>query len=141
MTLSKSSPAPLLSDLRQLIQSARQQVARAVDGRLVLLYWEAGRRVRQEILREKRAEYGHEIIQTLSGQLAAEFGAGWSRFNLARMVQFAERFPTTRIVATLSQQLGWSHFKEILVVVQFRFTEQMKETLSDARYIPDEQIS
>jgi DUF1016 N-terminal domain len=46
--------------------------------------------------------------------LADEFGSGWSRFNVARMVQFAERFPDAQIVATLSQQLGWSHFKEII---------------------------
>ncbi len=105
---------PLLSDLRRMIQSARQQVARAVDQSLVLLYWEAGRRIRHEILREKRAEYGEEIVATLSQQLTLEFGSGWSRFNLSRMVQFAERFPTARIVATLSHQLGWSHFKEIL---------------------------
>jgi len=46
--------------------------------------------------------------------LAAEFGAGWSRYNLARMIRFAECFPREKIVATLSQQLGWSHFKEII---------------------------
>lgn len=97
-----------------MILSAREQVARAVDGRLALLYWEAGRRIQQEILRNKRAEYGEEIVATLSQQLAREFGAGWSRFNLSRMIQFAELFPSTKIVATLSQQLGWSHFKEIL---------------------------
>jgi hypothetical protein len=30
------------------------------------------------------------------------------------MMRFAECFPEEQIVATLSQQLGWSHFKEIV---------------------------
>ena len=104
----------LLGDVRNLILGAREQTARAVDSALVALYWHVGTRIRQDILKQKRAEYGEEIVATLSQQLADEFGSGWSRFNVARMVQFAERFPDARIVATLSQQLGWSHFKEII---------------------------
>ncbi len=112
----KSTRRALLPDLRQMILMAREQVARAIDGRLALLYWEIGHRIRQDILREKRAEYGEQIVATLSQQLSREFGGGWSRFNLARMVQFVERFSDHKIVATLSRQLGWSHFKEILPV-------------------------
>ena len=46
--------------------------------------------------------------------MVPEFGAGFSEKNLWRMAQFAERFPDEQIVATLSRQLGWSHFKEII---------------------------
>jgi hypothetical protein len=60
---------------------------------LTLLYWQIGNRVRQDILKEKRAEYGEEIISTLSIQLVKEFGNGFSRPNLFRMVRFAEVFP------------------------------------------------
>lgn len=38
--------------------------------------------------------------------------------SLTRMVRFAESFPEEPIVATLSQQLSWSHFKEILPLKQ-----------------------
>lgn len=112
----KSPPRALLPDLRQMILTARAQVARAVDGRLAQLYWVIGRRIRQDILREKRADYGQQIVATLSQQLSREFGSGWSRFNLARMLQFAGQFVDHKIVATLSQQLGWSHFKEIIPI-------------------------
>ncbi len=104
----------LLKDLRELIQEARQDVARQVNSALVLLYWRIGQRIRQDILKEKRAEYGEQIVVTLSTQLAEEFGEGWSRYNLSRMIRFAECFHDEKIVATLSQQLGWSHFKEII---------------------------
>jgi hypothetical protein len=46
--------------------------------------------------------------------LTVEFGQGFSEKNLWRMVQFAEVFSKEQIVATLSRQLGWSHFKEII---------------------------
>ena len=106
--------APLLAEVRGLILAAREQVARAVDSGLVTLYWHIGRRVHQDILKEKRAEYGAEIVATLSRQLEAEFGRGFAEKNVRRMVQFAEMFPDERIVATLRRQLGWSHFKEIV---------------------------
>jgi predicted nuclease of restriction endonuclease-like (RecB) superfamily len=104
----------LLKDLRELITETRQDVARQVNSALVLLYWHVGKRIRQDILKEKRAEYGEQIVATLSTQLAEEFGEGWSRYNLSRMIRFAECFHDEKIVATLSQQLGWSHFKEII---------------------------
>ena len=108
------SAVGLLAEVRGLILTAREQVARAVDSGLVTLYWHIGRRIRQDILKEKRAEYGAEIVATLSRQLEAEFGRGFAEKNLRRMVQFVETFPDEQIVATLRRQLGWSHFKEII---------------------------
>jgi predicted nuclease of restriction endonuclease-like (RecB) superfamily len=104
----------LFQDLRSLIIEARQDVARQVNSALVLLYWRAGKRVHQDILKEKRADYGEHIVATLSQQLTEEFGEGWSRYNISRMIRFAQCFPDEQVVATLSQQLGWSHFKEII---------------------------
>jgi predicted nuclease of restriction endonuclease-like (RecB) superfamily len=104
----------LLADLRALISEARQTVARGANSALVLLYWKVGRRIRQDILKERRADYGKQIVATLSQQFTREFGSGWSRHNLARMIKFTECFPDNNIVATLSQQLGWSHFVQIL---------------------------
>ena len=65
--------APLLSDLRELILSARQQVAQTANSGLTMLCWHIGTRIRKNILKEKRAEYGQEILQSLSAKLAAEF--------------------------------------------------------------------
>jgi len=106
----------LFNDLRALIIEARQDVAREVNSALVLLYWRVGKRIRQDILNEKRAEYGEEIVPTLSTQLVPEFGDGFSKRNLFRMVRFAEVFPEENIVVTLSRQLGWSHFVEIVPI-------------------------
>ena len=111
-----AKPDTLLSDVRELIRQAREGVARAIDSGLVLLYWHVGRRIRQDILKEKRAEYGKQIFYSLSRKLTAEFGRGFSQANLFHMVRFAEVFPDAEIVHALRAQLGWTHFREIIYV-------------------------
>jgi hypothetical protein len=104
----------LLADLRELIDAARSTVAQAVNSALVLLYWQVGVRIRADVLRERRAAYGEQILPTLSAKLAPEYGQGFSERNPARMVRFAEVFPDRETVLVLSRQLGWSHFVEII---------------------------
>jgi predicted nuclease of restriction endonuclease-like (RecB) superfamily len=111
-----AKPTSLLADVREMILQARQGVARAVDSGMTALYWHVGRRVRQDILKEKRAAYGEKIVATLGRQLETEFGRGFDEKNLRRMVQFAEVFPDERIVAALRRQLGWSHFKSLIPI-------------------------
>ena len=96
----------LLTDVRELIVQSRESVARTVDAGLALHYWQVGRRIRQDILKEGRAEYGAEIVVSLSRQLEKEFGRGYAEKNLRRMIQFAEVFPDAAIVASLRRQLG-----------------------------------
>ena len=113
-TYNKSISGDLIGDIRRLIETARHNVAVTVNASLTILYWKIGDRIRQDVLKEKRADYGEEIISTLSIQLVKEFGNGFSRPNLFRMVRFAEVFPGGKIVSTLSRQLSWSHFVEII---------------------------
>jgi len=109
-------PAVLLTDIRLLIEAAREQTARAVNSTLVVMYWQIGKRIRADVLQNERAEYGKEIISTLSKQLTEEYGRGFGRRNLEQMVRFAEVFPDQRIAQTLSAQLSWSHFVELIPI-------------------------
>ena len=111
-------PRRLLQDLRGLIEQARTDVARSVNSSLVLLYWRIGNRIRIDVLKQKRAEYGEKIVPTLSETLAAEYGPGFTRRNLFHMVRFAELFPEEAIVHTLCAQLSWSHFRELITLGQ-----------------------
>src|SRR5271165_1619446 len=104
----------LLHELRQLIEEARNRVARQINTELVMLNWQIGTRIRRNILMDQRGEYGSHVLETLGKHLTSEYGSVYDRHSLARMVKFAELFPDEQIVATLSPQLGWSHFKEIL---------------------------
>ena len=111
-----SSAKPLLTDVRALILEARQRVAQTVNAGLTLLYWNIGSRIRNDILKEKRAEYGAEILQALSAKLVTEFGRGFSQRNLASMIRFAEVFPDLQIVTALLRQLGWTHFVMLIPI-------------------------
>lgn len=104
------TPDALLAEVRHLIIETRQQTARMVNAGLTLLYWQVGDRVRREVLQYKRAEYGAELILTLSRELEPEFGRGFSEKNLRRMAQFSEVFPNREIVASLIRELTWTHF-------------------------------
>src|SRR5216684_3778479 len=104
----------LLTDVRELILTARQTVAQGVNSALVLLYWQVGQRIRTDILKRKRAEYGERVFDALSAKLTAEFGRGFSERNLANMVRCAEVFPDSNILHTLRAKLSWSHFRRII---------------------------
>jgi predicted nuclease of restriction endonuclease-like (RecB) superfamily len=106
----------LLADLRSLIHSARQRVATMANAAQTMLYWHVGRRLLKENLQDGRAAYGKRILVTVSQELKAEFGNGFSYSSLTRMVRFAESFVDEAIVVTLSQQLSWSHFLAILPI-------------------------
>lgn len=106
----------LATDVRALIDDARNRTARAVNSAIVLLNWSIGDRIQREILRDQRAEYGKQIVATLSQELTAQYGRGFARRNLFRMIQFATQFPDQAIVSALSTQLGWSHFVEIIPI-------------------------
>ena len=122
--MAENNPAPLkqadilLTELRGLIESARQHVAQTANATLTMLYWHVGQRIRREVLKDGRAEYGEQILPTLSAKLVQDYGKGFNVSALTRMVKFAEAFPDEVIVATLSQQLSWSHFVEILPLKQ-----------------------
>ena len=100
----------LITDLRTLINEARNKVALIVNTEITLLYWHIGKRINKEVLGNQRAEYGKQIVLTVSTQLTEEYGKGFNEKNLRRMMQFAELFPDFQIVAPLARQLSWSHF-------------------------------
>jgi hypothetical protein len=123
--------APLLDDLRGLIEAARQHVAQTANATLTMLYWHVGQRIRAEVLKNGRTGYGEEILPTLSAKLAGdsgeaivstlsqecvqEYGHGFELRSLRRRVRFAEVFPGGQIVVSrvrqLSQTLGCSFLK------------------------------
>jgi hypothetical protein len=57
----------------------REQTARAFNSGTVGLYWNVGKRIRKDVLRELRAEYGQRVVETLAVQLTSEYGRGVGR--------------------------------------------------------------
>lgn len=104
----------LLHDVRSLVERSRLSVAQSVNSELVLLYWHIGRRIREELPSDGKAEYGAGVVELVSDRLTAEYGRGFRRSNVFHMIRFAEVFEDSKIVQTLSGQLSWSHFIEII---------------------------
>jgi hypothetical protein len=72
-----AAPDQLLTDLRALILTTRQNIAQVVNSGLTTLYWEMGRRIRQDVLLSQRAGYGEQIVAALGRHLEREFGRGF----------------------------------------------------------------
>ena len=106
----------LLSEVRLLIESTRSNVAKIVNSELTTLYWKIGTKIRKEILQNKRAQYGEEIVMALSLELTSEYGRGFDVKNLRHMIRFAEVFSNHKIVYALRRQLGWTHFRSIIYI-------------------------
>jgi predicted nuclease of restriction endonuclease-like (RecB) superfamily len=113
--LSQSSTA-LLANITTLIEEARSVVIQRVNASLVVLHWQIGAYINQALLQDKRADYGEQLIETLATPLTKSYGRGFNKRSLFRMVQFAKQFPDQNIVSTLSTQLSWSHFVEMLSI-------------------------
>ncbi len=109
-------PTGLIDELRAMIDRTRESIAVAVNSGLTMLCWHIGNRVRKEILNNQRAEYGQEIVSTVSRQLMDYYGKGFSDKNSRRMIHFGEAFPDEQIISTLSRQLSWSHFTLLLPI-------------------------
>lgn len=110
----------LFNDLSRLIEQSQMQIVSQVNHTLTMLFWHIGDRINQNILQNKRANYGKQIVVTLSRQLMEKFGRNFEEKNLRRMLQFAEQFNDEQIVVTLSRQLSWSH---ILILLPLKNTE------------------
>jgi len=107
-------PQGFIDELRSMIDQTKEAIAATVNAGLTMLYWHVGSRIRSEILKNERAEYGGQIVATVSRQLTGEYGKGFVEKSLRRMIQFAELFPDQEIVTHLTRQLSWSHFRLLL---------------------------
>ena len=107
----------LILELGELIEDAQRQVAVTANAALTTLYWQVGRRVRTEVLEGRRAEYGAKLVATLGRQLQCHYGRSFGEKSLHHMIRFAEAFPDAEIVSALRTQLSWSHFKQLIYIL------------------------
>lgn len=106
----------LFKDLAQIIEQGKSQLTKQVNSTIMLVYWQVGYKINTHILENKRAEYGKQLVATVSGQLKEKYGKSFELRNVRRMMQFAENFPDFPIVSPVATQLSWSHFIELLTV-------------------------
>jgi len=97
----------ILSEVIELLESARRASARAVNVFMTATYWQIGRRIIEwEQAGKERATYGEALINRLSADLTKRFGGGFSRQNLQKMRQIYRIYPPEKICQTLSGKLA-----------------------------------
>lgn len=104
-----------IQEIKHIVTQARQKAYTAINSAMVEAYWQMGKRiVEQEQQGKDRADYGSQLLKSLSKELTAEFGKGFSVGSLYYYRQFYQTFP--EIFATPWRILTWSHYKRLLQV-------------------------
>lgn len=103
----------IFNDIKKLVIKSRNSVYQTVNTEMLKLYWNIGKAIMEIQQGDERAIYGDAVLEKLSEKLTNEFGKGFSKRNLERMRKFYIYFP---IATTLSSQLSWSHYLEIIKI-------------------------
>ena len=106
----------LYTDVCRIIDDTRTRVAVYVNSEVCMTNWRIGRRIKEDVLYNKRAEYGKQVIKNLSVQLTERYGKGWSEKTLRHCLRSAETFTESDIVSAVQRQFSWSHLKSIMYI-------------------------
>ena len=120
----------LVSLISGLWEKAKEKAALAINSELLDANWQTGRYIVEfEQGGNAKARYGEQLITNLAKDLTRLKGRGFSRSNLIYMRKLYLTFPKSE---TLSHQLTWSHYFELLkcddeLEMQFYMKECIKE--------------
>lgn len=116
-TLSRNTlESSLYHDVCSIIDNARHRVAVYVNSEICLMNWNIGKRIKEDILSNQRAEYGKQTIKTLAEQLVLKYGAGWGFQKLQHCVRAAYTFSYEDISYAVEIQLSWTHLRTLMSV-------------------------
>jgi hypothetical protein len=105
---------PIVTEIRDILTTSRNNVVQTVNNELLIAYWKIGEIiVRYEQNENIRAEYGAKTLKVLSKTLTEEFGKGFSVSNIQFMRRFYQEY---LIKQTVSVKLSWSHYCELLTI-------------------------
>lgn len=103
----------IFDNIKELVINSRNKVYQTMNTEMLNLYWNIGKAIMEIQQGDKRASYGDALLEKLSQKLTVEFGKGFSKRNLESMRKFYIYYP---IATTVSSQLSWSHYLEIIKI-------------------------
>jgi len=106
----------LLNSIIGLIDETRHIVAKTVNQELTLLYWNIGKTINDDILKNDRADYGKKLIPTLSLALTDKYGVGFNKRNLQSFIKLNTVIEDITILHTVCAKLSWSHIRNIIYI-------------------------
>ena len=96
----------LFKDLSRIIENRKKMISYQASNGVIQLFWEVGKKINEDILNNQRAEYGKQIVVSVTRQLQAKFGRAFNEKNVRRMMQFATQFPQIKTVSKFPMQLS-----------------------------------
>jgi len=106
----------LYSDICSMIENRKSCIAITINTEICSLHWYIGKRIKECILLNKRAEYGKRVLFDLSVKLTEKYGKGWSLKSLQHCLHFVEIFKKEQIASTLWRQFSWSQLKVFMYI-------------------------
>ena len=111
-----SESQQLYTDVCHIIDETRTRVAVYVNAEVCHTNWLIGKRIKEDVLYNKRAEYGKQVVKELSQRLSERYGKGWSEKTLRHCLRAAETFSESDIVSAVQRQFSWTHLKSIMYI-------------------------
>ena len=121
----------LYNDVCQIIDGARSRIATYVNTEACLTNWYVGKRIKEDVLYNKRAEYGKQVVRNLSIKLTERYGTGWGYEKLKHCVRSAYLFSEEEIRYATRTQLNWTHLRSLMGIkdpLERQFYAQMCST-------------
>ncbi len=106
----------LFSDVCKIINNAKNRIAAYVNTEICLTNWYVGKRIKEDVLYNKRADYGKRVVKNLSDRLIIKYGRGWSEKSLRHCLRAAETFSEEEIVSAVQRQFNWTHLKSLMYI-------------------------
>ena len=91
-----------IEDVRLLINQSKSNISKFINSQMTMLYWHIGKRIKEELIHDNRAEYGTQEVKNLAKVLSSEYGKGFSQANLFYMIQFYSFMPNFETLQTVS---------------------------------------
>lgn len=106
----------LYADVCHIIDETRTRVAVYVNAEVCMTNWQVGKRIKEDVLYNKRAEYGKQVLKNLSARLTERYGKGWSYSTLQHCVRAAYAFTESEIVSAVRTQFSWTHLRSLMSI-------------------------
>lgn len=116
ISIEKSQESALFSDVCGIIDKSRTRVAVYVNSEICLTKWYVGKRIKEDVLYNQRAEYGKQIVKNLAARLTEIYGNGWNLRNLQHCVRSAYTFSEDEIVYAVRTQFSWTHIRSLMSI-------------------------
>ena len=103
-----------VSEIQDIISTARSNAVRSVDFNRVKMYWLIGQHIVEEEQQGKeRADYGTYLIRNLAKAIEPLYGSGFTVRQLERSRQFYKTYPIASAVRT---QFNWTQYRLLLAI-------------------------